>query len=103
MKTAVSCPHTRQARTPGGGRNRAGSLVVWHDDGYHQQAEKRMRSSDFNCTGKSALFAPARGRFDEDGFDADGPPQGHISGGFNISPSDLEAELRRHPDGPTPR
>ena len=68
--------------------------------GYHQQAEKTREVEWFDSTGKRFIRTGDVGRFDEDGFLIlmDRRKDMVISGGFNIYPSDLEAELRRHPD-----
>ena len=68
--------------------------------GYHQQAEKTREVEWFDSTGKRFIRTGDVGRFDEDGFLIlmDRRKDMIISGGFNIYPSDLEAELRRHPD-----
>ena len=68
--------------------------------GYHQQAEKTREVEWFDATGKRFIRTGDVGRFDEDGFLIlmDRRKDMVISGGFNIYPSDLEAELRRHPD-----
>ena len=68
--------------------------------GYHQQAEKTREVEWFDSTGKRFIRTGDVGRFDDDGFLIlmDRRKDMIISGGFNIYPSDLEAELRRHPD-----
>jgi acyl-CoA synthetase (AMP-forming)/AMP-acid ligase II len=68
--------------------------------GYHQQPEKTREVEWFDSTGKRFIRTGDVGRFDDDGFLIlmDRRKDMVISGGFNIYPSDLEAELRRHPD-----
>lgn len=67
--------------------------------GYHQQPEKTREAEWFDATGKRFIRTGDVGRFDEDGFLIlmDRRKDMIISGGFNIYPSDLEAELRKHP------
>ncbi|MBC7547333.1 MAG: acyl--CoA ligase [Polaromonas sp.] len=68
--------------------------------GYHQQPAKTREVEWFDSTGKRFIRTGDVGRFDEDGFLIlmDRRKDMVISGGFNIYPSDLEAELRSHPD-----
>lgn len=68
--------------------------------GYHQQPDKTREVEWFDSTGKRFIRTGDVGRFDADGFLIlmDRRKDMVISGGFNIYPSDLEAELRRHPD-----
>ena len=68
--------------------------------GYHQQAEKTREVEWFDSTGKRFIRTGDVGRFDDDGFLIlmDRRKDMIISGGFNIYPSDLEAELSGHPD-----
>jgi long-chain acyl-CoA synthetase len=67
--------------------------------GYHGQPEKTREAEWFDATGKRFIRTGDVGRFDADGFLIlfDRRKDMIISGGFNIFPSDLEAELRRHP------
>ena len=68
--------------------------------GYHQQPEKTREAEWFDSTGKRFIRTGDVGCFDADGFLTlmDRRKDMVISGGFNIYPSDLEAELRGHPD-----
>ena len=68
--------------------------------GYHMQPEKTREVEWFDATGQRFIRTGDVGRFDEDGFLTlvDRRKDMIISGGFNIYPSDLEAELRMHPD-----
>ena len=67
--------------------------------GYHRQPDKTREAEWFDATGKRFIRTGDVGRFDADGFLVlmDRRKDMIISGGFNIYPSDLEAELRRHP------
>jgi long-chain acyl-CoA synthetase len=67
--------------------------------GYHGQPEKTREAEWFAPDGKRFIRTGDIGRFDADGFLIllDRKKDMIISGGFNIYPSDLEAELRRHP------
>jgi long-chain acyl-CoA synthetase len=67
--------------------------------GYHNQPDKSRESEWFDAEGRRFIRTGDVGRFDEDGFLIlmDRRKDMVISGGFNIYPSDLEAELRRHP------
>ena len=77
--------------------------VVGHSGGmmtgYHRQADKTREAEWFDPGGKRFIRTGDVGRFDEDGFLVlmDRKKDMIISGGFNIYPSDLEAELRAHP------
>ena len=77
--------------------------VVGHSGGmmtgYHRQPEKTREAEWFDPTGKRFIRTGDVGRFDDDGFLVlmDRKKDMIISGGFNIYPSDLEAELRLHP------
>ena len=66
---------------------------------YHNQPEKTSEAEWFDTEGHRFIRHGDVGRFDEDGFLIlmDRRKDMIISGGFNIYPSDLEAELRRHP------
>jgi acyl-CoA synthetase (AMP-forming)/AMP-acid ligase II len=68
--------------------------------GYHGQPEKTAEAEWYDATGRRFIRTGDMGRFDEDGFLTllDRKKDMIISGGFNIYPSDLEAELRAHPD-----
>ena len=77
--------------------------VVGHSPGmmtgYHHQPEKTREAEWFDATGKRFIRTGDVGRFDAQGFLTllDRRKDMIISGGFNIYPSDLEAELRKHP------
>lgn len=77
--------------------------VVGHSTGmmtgYHNQPEKTREAEWFDAQGKRFIRTGDIGRFDEDGFLTllDRRKDMIISGGFNIYPSDLEAQLRTHP------
>ena len=68
--------------------------------GYHQQPDKTREVEWFDSTGKRFIRTGDVGRFDEDGFLIlmDRRKDMVISGGYNIYPSDIETELRSHPD-----
>jgi len=68
--------------------------------GYHRQDGKTREVEWFDATGARFIRTGDVGRFDADGFLTlvDRRKDMIISGGFNIYPSDLEAELRAHPD-----
>ncbi|MDW5444172.1 class I adenylate-forming enzyme family protein [Polaromonas sp. SM01] len=77
--------------------------VVGHSAGmmtaYHGQPEKTREAEWFDTQGKRFIRTGDVGRFDTDGFLTliDRRKDMVISGGFNIYPSDLEAQLRGHP------
>lgn len=77
--------------------------VVGHSasmmSGYHGQPEKTREVEWFDATGKRFIRTGDVGRFDADGFLTliDRRKDMIISGGFNIYPSDIEAQLRLHP------
>ena len=66
--------------------------------GYHGLPEKTRETEWFDSSGKRFIRTGDIGRFDEDGFVilSDRKKDMVISGGFNIYPSDLEAELEQH-------
>ncbi|HTJ92819.1 MAG TPA: class I adenylate-forming enzyme family protein [Pararobbsia sp.] len=68
--------------------------------GYHNQPDKTAEAEWFDATGKRFIRTGDLGRFDEDGFLTllDRKKDMIISGGFNVYPTDLEVELRAHPD-----
>lgn len=68
--------------------------------GYLNKPEKTAEAEWYDQTGKRFIRTGDVGRFDEDGFLTlmDRRKDMIISGGFNIYPSDLEQELRQHPD-----
>ncbi|UAW99691.1 acyl--CoA ligase [Halopseudomonas nanhaiensis] len=68
--------------------------------GYLNKPEKTREAEWYDSEGKRFIRTGDVGRFDEDGFLTlmDRRKDMIISGGFNIYPSDLEAELRKHPD-----
>jgi acyl-CoA synthetase (AMP-forming)/AMP-acid ligase II len=67
--------------------------------GYHGRPEATREAEWFDATGKRFIRTGDIGRFDDDGFLIllDRRKDMIISGGFNIYPSDLEAQLREHP------
>jgi acyl-CoA synthetase (AMP-forming)/AMP-acid ligase II len=67
--------------------------------GYHGQPEKTRDAEWFSPEGLRFIRTGDIGRFDADGFLVlfDRKKDMVISGGFNIYPSDLEAQLREHP------
>jgi long-chain acyl-CoA synthetase len=77
--------------------------VVGHSpgmmSGYHRQPGKTREAEWFDPSGKRFIRTGDIGRFDADGFLTlfDRKKDMVISGGFNIYPSDLEAQLREHP------
>jgi long-chain acyl-CoA synthetase len=81
----------------------AAGEVVGHSaammSGYHGQSAMTREVEWFDAGGKRFIRTGDVGRFDQDGFLIllDRRKDMIISGGFNIYPSDLEAELRQHP------
>jgi long-chain acyl-CoA synthetase len=73
---------------------RSGSMM----SGYHNQPGKSAEAEWWSPEGLRYIRTGDVGRFDEDGFLTlmDRKKDLIISGGFNIYPSDLEAELSRH-------
>ncbi len=67
--------------------------------GYHNQPGKTSEATWLHPDGRRFIRNGDVGRFDEDGFLIlmDRKKDMIISGGFNIYPSDLEAELKHHP------
>lgn len=68
--------------------------------GYLNKPEKTAEAEWYDAEGKRFIRTGDVGRFDEDGFLTlmDRRKDMIITGGFNIYPSDLELELRKHPD-----
>ena len=68
--------------------------------GYYRQPDKTAEAEWHDPSGKRFIRTGDMGRFDADGFLTllDRKKDMIISGGFNIYPSDLEAELGSHPD-----
>ena len=68
--------------------------------GYHNQPDKTREAEWVSPEGQRYIRTGDIGRFDPDGFLTliDRKKDMIISGGFNIYPSDLEAELTAHPD-----
>src|SRR5262249_47725239 len=66
---------------------------------YHNQPAKSREAEWRDAQGRRFIRTGDVGRFDDDGFLVlmDRRKDMVISGGFNIYPSDLEAELRQHP------
>ncbi|HVI32015.1 class I adenylate-forming enzyme family protein [Phenylobacterium sp.] len=73
---------------------RSGAMMV----GYHNQPGKTSEAEWWSPEGLRYIRTGDVGRFDEDGFLTlmDRKKDMIISGGFNIYPSDLEAELVKH-------
>ena len=67
--------------------------------GYHNRPAQSREAEWFDAQGRRFIRTGDVGRFDADGFLVlmDRRKDMVISGGFNIYPSDLEAELRQHP------
>ncbi len=67
---------------------------------FRSQPEKTREAEWYDPSGQRFIRTGDIGRFDADGFLIlfDRRKDMIISGGFNIYPSDLEAELRAHPD-----
>jgi long-chain acyl-CoA synthetase len=74
---------------------RSGAMMV----GYHNQPGKTSEAEWWSPDGLRFIRTGDVGRFDEDGFLTlmDRKKDMIISGGFNIYPSDLEAEIVKHP------
>ncbi|WP_066657063.1 MULTISPECIES: class I adenylate-forming enzyme family protein [unclassified Sphingomonas] len=74
---------------------RSGAMM----SGYHGRKQATSEAEWFDAEGNRFIRHGDVGRFDEDGFLIlmDRKKDLIISGGFNIYPSDLEAELRQHP------
>jgi len=74
---------------------RSGAMMV----GYHNQPGKTSEAEWHSPDGLRFIRTGDVGRFDEDGFLTlmDRKKDMIISGGFNIYPSDLEAEIVKHP------
>lgn len=74
---------------------RSGGMMA----GYHNRPEKTREAEWFSPEGLRFIRTGDIGRFDADGFLMliDRKKDMIISGGFNIYPSDLEAQLREHP------
>jgi len=68
--------------------------------GYHNQDAKTREVEWFDAAGTRFIRTGDVGRFDEDGFLTllDRRKDMIISGGYNVYPSDLEGQLREHPD-----
>lgn len=68
--------------------------------GYLNKPEKTAEAEWYDAEGKRFIRTGDVGRFDSEGFLTlmDRRKDMIISGGFNIYPSDLEQELRKHPD-----
>jgi acyl-CoA synthetase (AMP-forming)/AMP-acid ligase II len=67
--------------------------------GYHGMPERTRDAEWFDASGKRFLRTGDIGRFDADGFLVLGDRKKDmiISGGFNLYPCDIEAELNQHP------
>jgi acyl-CoA synthetase (AMP-forming)/AMP-acid ligase II len=68
--------------------------------GYLNKPEKTAEAEWYDAEGKRFIRTGDVGRFDSEGFLTlmDRRKDMIISGGFNVYPSDLELELRQHPD-----
>lgn len=68
--------------------------------GYLNKPQKTAEAEWYDAEGKRFIRTGDVGRFDDDGFLTlmDRRKDMIITGGFNIYPSDLEMELRKHPD-----
>ena len=68
--------------------------------GYHNQPGKTAEAEWWSPAGERFIRTGDVGRFDAEGFLTlmDRKKDMVISGGFNVYPSDLEAELAQHPD-----
>jgi long-chain acyl-CoA synthetase len=75
---------------------RSGTMMI----GYHNLPEKTAEVEWFDAQGRRFIRSGDVGWFDPDGFLTllDRKKDMIISGGFNVYPSDLEAQLHRHPD-----
>lgn len=82
------------ADTPGEVVGHSPGMMV----GYHRRPEATREAEWFDASGKRFIRTGDIGRFDADGFLIllDRRKDMIISGGFNIYPSDLEAQLREH-------
>jgi acyl-CoA synthetase (AMP-forming)/AMP-acid ligase II len=80
---------------PGEVVGRSGAMMT----GYHNQPQKTSEAIWISPEGLTFIRTGDVGRFDEDGFMVLGDRKKDmiISGGFNIYPSDLETELKKHP------
>ncbi len=83
-------------------RGRVGEVVGRSEmmmQGYHNLPEKTKEAEWRDMEGRRFIRTGDIGRFDEDGFLIllDRSKDVIISGGFNVYPSDIEAELARHP------
>jgi len=67
--------------------------------GYHNQPKKTAEAEWYSPEGDRFIRTGDVGRFDEDGFLVLGDRKKDmiITGGFNVYPSDIEAELGKHP------
>lgn len=67
--------------------------------GYHNQPEKTADAEWYSPEGDRFIRTGDVGKYDEDGFIVLGDRKKDmiITGGFNVYPSDLEAELAKHP------
>ena len=67
--------------------------------GYHNQPKKTADAEWYSPEGARFIRTGDVGKFDEDGFVVLGDRKKDmiITGGFNVYPSDLEAELAKHP------
>jgi acyl-CoA synthetase (AMP-forming)/AMP-acid ligase II len=68
--------------------------------GYYRQPDQTAQAEWYDPSGKRFIRTGDMDRFDDDGFPTllDRKKDMIISGGFNVYPSDLEAEVSQHPD-----
>jgi len=94
-EAGVELPPERCLTEGGEVVGRSGAMMA----GYHGRPELTREAEWFSPEGLRFIRTGDIGRFDADGFLTlfDRRKDMIISGGFNLYPSDLEAELRRHP------
>lgn len=84
-------------------RNSSGEVAFhagWSMKGYHNNDEATQKAVWTDPAGRTFLRTGDIGRLDDEGYlqIVDRKKDMIISGGFNIFPSDIEAEINRHPD-----
>ena len=94
-EAGVELPPERRLTEGGEVVGRSGAMMA----GYHGRPELTREAEWFSPEGLRFIRTGDIGRFDAEGFLTlfDRRKDMIISGGFNLYPSDLEAELRRHP------
>ncbi|MCK6427034.1 MAG: acyl--CoA ligase [Burkholderiaceae bacterium] len=94
-EAGVELPPERCLTEGGEVVGRSGAMMA----GYHGRPELTREAEWFSPEGLRFIRTGDIGRFDAEGFLTlfDRRKDMIISGGFNLYPSDLEAELRRHP------